>query len=89
MVHSSGHRDHHENAQSTLSFEEQMIKLLEHWIKHNDEHAASFRNWAEKAHKNGLEKIDPLLEDAAKMTVLISKKFEDALAMIKAEYKKD
>ena len=89
MVHSHGHKDHHESAQSSLSFEEQMIKLLEHWIKHNDEHAASFRNWAEKANKNGLEKIEPLLEDAAKMTVLIGKKFEDALAMIRAGYKND
>ena len=89
MVHSHGHRDHHESAQSTLSFEEQMIKLLEHWIKHNEEHAASFRNWAEKAHKNGLEKINPLLKDAAKMTVLISEKFEDALAVTKAGYNKD
>jgi hypothetical protein len=27
--------------------------LLPHWIEHNAEHAAEFRNWAEKARAAG------------------------------------
>lgn len=80
---------HHDDTSHTLPFEEQMIKLLEHWIKHNDEHAESFKNWAEKAQKKGLDETVPFLEEAAEMTLLIGKKFEAALGTIKKGYKKD
>ena len=40
--HSHEHaHDHAHQTHDTLSFEEKMIKLLEHWIKHNDDHADS------------------------------------------------
>jgi len=76
------HHKHDHEIQSTLSFDEKMIKLLEHWIKHNDDHAQTYRDWAQKAKKKNMREASSLLEDAAEMTLMISKKFEEAAALI-------
>ena len=82
MTHHHNHRHDHE-VQSTLTFDEKMIKLLEHWIKHNDDHAATYRDWAQKAKEKDMDEAGSLLEDAAEMTLEISKKFEEAAKLIK------
>ncbi len=79
------HHKHDHEIQSTLSFDEKMIKLLEHWIKHNDDHAQTYRDWAQKAKEKNMRKASSLLEDAAEMTLMISKKFEEAAALIMKE----
>ena len=76
------HHKHDHEIQSTLSFDEKMIKLLEHWIKHNGDHAETYRDWAQKAKEKNMRKASSLLEDAAEMTLMISKKFEEAAALI-------
>ena len=76
------HHDHDHEMQSTLSFDEKMIKLLEHWIKHNDDHAQTYREWAQKAKEKNKSKAALMLEDAAEMTLSISKKFESAMKLI-------
>jgi hypothetical protein len=76
------HHHHHHETNTPLSFDEKMIKLLEHWIKHNDDHAQTYRDWAQKAKEKNKDKTALLLEDAAEMTLLISKKFEAALKLI-------
>ncbi len=55
-----------------------MIKLLEHWIKHNEDHANTYLDWAKKAKEKGMGEAGQLLEDAAEMTRMISEKFEAA-----------
>ncbi len=70
---------------SPLSFDEKMIKLLEHWIKHNDDHAETYRDWAQKAKEKNMREAGLLLEDAADMTLMISKKFEEAATLIMKE----
>jgi hypothetical protein len=81
----SDHHHHHHNhdISSTLSFGDKLIKRLEHWIKHNDEHAETYRNWAEKAKENGMEKTGELLEEVKEMTRLITGKFEEAIRSVK------
>ncbi|MBW1607918.1 MAG: hypothetical protein JRG87_12070 [Deltaproteobacteria bacterium] len=79
------HHKHDHEIQSTLSFDEKMIKLLEHWIKHNDDHAQTYRDWAQKAKEKNMREASSLLEDAAEMTLMISKKFEEAAALIMKE----
>ena len=60
-----------------------MIKLLEHWIKHNEDHADSYRDWAQKAQTNGMPDAGELLGEVAEMTTDITGKFEETLATIK------
>ncbi len=77
------YHDHDHEVHSTLSFDEKMIKLLKHWIKHNDDHAATYRDWAQKAKKKGRDETASLLEDAAAMTDRTSKLFEQAVESVK------
>jgi hypothetical protein len=78
------HHHHHDNEiESTLTFDEKMIKLLEHWVKHNDDHAETYRDWAKKAKDNNMDEAGSLILDAAEMTLVISKKFEEAVRIIR------
>jgi hypothetical protein len=83
MTHHNHQHDHTHEIQSTLSFDEKMIKLLEHWIRHNDDHAETYRDWAKKAKEKNMDEAGSLLEDAAEMTLMISKKFDEASELIK------
>jgi hypothetical protein len=69
MTHHHHHHNHNHNhdhdIESTLSFDEKMIKLLEHWIKHNDDHAETYKDWAKKAKEKNMDKAGALLEDDA------------------------
>lgn len=82
--HHHHHHDHAHEIESTLSFDEKMIKLLEHWIKHNDDHAETYRDWAKKAKEKNMDKAASLIEDAVEMTLMISKKFKDAADIIRS-----
>ncbi|RLB75116.1 MAG: hypothetical protein DRH24_20140 [Deltaproteobacteria bacterium] len=77
------HHDHDHGIGTSLSFDEKMIKLLEHWVKHNDDHAETYRDWAKKAKEKNMDEAGSLLEDAAEMTLAISKKFEEAARIIR------
>ncbi|MCD6184910.1 MAG: hypothetical protein J7K84_03840 [Deltaproteobacteria bacterium] len=77
--HHEHNHDHNNNAQSNLSFDEKIVKLLEHWIKHNDDHAGTYRDWSKKAKDNNLEQAGLMIQEAAEMTVQINDKFREAL----------
>lgn len=81
--HNHDHDHHHDHdIQSTLSFGEKMIKLLEHWIKHNNDHARTYRDWGRKAKEEGLSETASLLKEVAEMTDRITKKFEEAAVSV-------
>lgn len=81
--HPHHHHHHHHTEESALGFQEKFLKLLEHWLKHNDDHAAGYRDWAARARENGLAEAAGLLEEAAGMTLEISAKFEAAAKLVK------
>jgi hypothetical protein len=74
------HHDHHHHGQeqeskNTMSDKEKLVKLLDHWVAHNKDHADNYAQWSEKAEKMGLEQAAGLLRDAADLTHAISDKF--------------
>lgn len=81
--HHDHDHDHHHEPQSPLSFDQKLAKLLDHWIKHNDDHAENYRDWAAKAKENNMPAVSALLEDAAEITLTISRKFEEAGKVVK------
>lgn len=83
MTHHHHHHHHDHEIESTLTFDEKMIKLLEHWVKHNDDHAETYRDWAKKAKENNMDEAGSLILDAAEMTLVISRKFEEAARIIR------
>jgi len=74
------HHHHDHDSHGELSFDEKMAKLLDHWIKHNQDHALNYRNWAEKAKANGKDDAGVLLGEAADMSLAINDLFKKALA---------
>ena len=77
---STDHHHHDHDSHEELPFDEKLVKLLSHWIKHNQDHALNYRNWAEKAKANGRDQVAGLLEAAADMSLAVNEKFEAALA---------
>ncbi|OQX17651.1 MAG: hypothetical protein BWK80_39335 [Desulfobacteraceae bacterium IS3] len=80
--HDEHHKhDHHHS--ETLSFEEKMSKLLEHWLKHNSDHVQTYREWGQKAKDAGLNDMAVILEDIAAASSALNQKFEAASSLLK------
>jgi hypothetical protein len=80
---SSDHHHHHDHdSHGEIPFVEKLLKLLNHWIKHNEDHAFNYRNWAEKAKANGQGEAGALLDEAAEMSLAVNDRFQKALALI-------
>ena len=58
-----------------MPFDEKMLKMRHHWIKHNEDHVLNYRNWAEKAKTNDLE-------EAAEMSLGLNDRFRKTIASI-------
>ncbi|MBU4185302.1 MAG: hypothetical protein KKC23_03725, partial [Proteobacteria bacterium] len=54
--------EHNHEIHTSLAFDEKMVKLLEHWIRHNDDHSASYRDWSEKTKEKDMNDVGLLLE---------------------------
>lgn len=59
--------------------EDKLRVLLPHWIEHNAEHAAEFRQWAEKARAAGLGEVGDEIALAAKELGWVNEALTDAL----------
>ncbi len=82
MTHHHHHDHHHHEKESDLTFNEKIIKLLDHWIKHNQDHAATYSDWAKRAAENGLHETESLLLKAAAMNLDINSMFEEAIKTV-------
>jgi len=56
-----------------------LIKLIEHWAEHNDEHGHRYLEAAAEAENIGLEKIANELRAAHKNTTQVSRHLKNAL----------
>jgi len=74
---------HHDDVKTELSFEEKIVKLLAHWIKHNDDHALTYNDWAQKAKDNQMPEISKALDSAAEATRVLNEQFEAILRSMK------
>ena len=77
------HHHHHEDTrvedQSSLSEMEKLSKLLEYWIKHNDDHVNTYHEWSKKAGSENLVEVVHLLEEASELTLSINELFKQAM----------
>lgn len=79
MDHEHTHAYHRSNA---LSFEEKLIRIVEHWIKHNEDHVKTYRDWIAQAREQGLTAAADRLEEAVAMTEATTDKFTQALSVL-------
>lgn len=77
--------DHSHPSSPSLSFEDKMVKLLAHWIQHNNDHADNYRDWANQATEKGLTHIAEKLEEAARLTDRITETFTATDQLLREE----
>lgn len=58
---------------------EKLRVLLPHWIEHNAEHAAEFRNWAYRVRAAGHEEVAEEIDTAAKELGWVNEALRGAL----------
>ena len=73
------HHHHDHEIKSDLTMEQKLEKLLTHWIKHNEDHGKTYREWMVKAEDSGLAKTAKILSDVAELTSEINTKLKEAL----------
>jgi len=78
--HDHGQDHRHEQTSQELSFEEKLVKIFDHWIKHNESHAQTYIDWGEKAKAHGFEDIATLLDDIAGLSKQLTEKLQDGLS---------
>lgn len=84
MSHHHHDHDEHSHGLPEMTFKEKIEKLLDHWIKHNDDHAATYQGWADQAKQNHLDEVAAIIEQAAQMNLAVNEKFEKAKALIQS-----
>jgi len=84
--------DHHEHgsparldSEGKLSDRTKLIKVLEHWIHHNEDHAKSYVEWAERARGIGEEATGSILEGIAAEAIRQNEKLQEALKLMHGE----
>lgn len=76
------HDDHHHHEHdrpAELSSDQKLVKLLEHWIRHNQDHAKTYSDWAAKAAVESKGEVAVLLNEAVSLTLDLNRRFEKAL----------
>ncbi len=77
--HGHHHHDHgHEDGSGQMSLEEKAVRLLEHWIAHNDDHGANYSQWADKLRQHGHIGAAEALDRVGELTERISRLFRQA-----------
>jgi len=56
--------------------------LLPHWMKHNDEHAKTYKDWAEKMSSLGKKELSQVLEVIHQESQILRGLFEEALRVV-------
>ncbi|MCG6892791.1 MAG: hypothetical protein LJE65_04240 [Desulfobacteraceae bacterium] len=75
------HDHHHHQPETTggsLSFDDKLLHRIRHWEEHNRDHAATFRDWSEKAADAGWPEVAACLEKAADATLAVNRHFRSA-----------
>ncbi len=63
--HGHGHEHGTDKGDEAISEIAKLKKMAEHWISHNEEHARSYRLWANRARETGQDEPGDILEEIA------------------------
>jgi rubrerythrin len=88
--HDHSHQDdlHHNHeashSHSDTSESDKLIKMVEHWVHHNEDHSRSYRDWADRARALGHTEVGTMLDEVAETTRLQNEHFRKALDLLKS-----
>ncbi len=63
---------------------EKLKRLLPHWMEHNDEHAKTYQEWAEKMSSSGKKELSETLMAIHRESRKLRSLFEEALRLAEA-----
>ena len=82
--HGHGHtHGHTQDTVSSMTMGEKLVKLLDHWVTHNQDHANTYETWAVRAEEDGMPEVAALLRQAGSMNLDINRIFQEAASKIK------
>jgi hypothetical protein len=89
--HEHHHKEHlhhgeehgHEHKHDAPEPLQKLIKMVEHWIHHNEDHAQSFKDWAGRARELEKGEVATLLEDVAYQSLQQNEQLRRALSLLK------
>jgi hypothetical protein len=61
---------------------EKLKTLIPHWMEHNDEHAETYKNWAEKMSSSEKSELSEILMRLHQETRTLRELFEEAMRRI-------
>lgn len=61
---------------------EKLKTLLPHWMKHNDEHAKTYKDWAEKMSSLGKKELSEVLEVIHQESEILRGLFQEAQRVV-------
>ncbi|MDY6903462.1 MAG: hypothetical protein SWH61_02140 [Thermodesulfobacteriota bacterium] len=70
------HHHHHGESDREMPTKEKLAKLFDHWIRHNDSHAGTYRQWEETARAEGMTDVAAILAEIGTMTDAITQKLQ-------------
>ena len=79
-AHDHNHTHDH-NHDKPVSEKEKIVKILDHWIKHNTDHVKNYKDWAKRAKDIDLPEVATLLEELAEASLNMNDKFKQALEL--------
>ena len=72
-----------EQTQGQLAMPDKLLKMVQFWVHHNEEHARSYRDWAGRAQEMGLEEVGVILEKLAGEALRPNVELERLLLILK------
>ncbi len=81
--HNPSHRNHEvSHSHSDLTEESKLIKMVEHWIQHNEDHGRSYLDWAKRARLIGKVEVGEALERVARDAHVQNEHLLEALRLL-------
>ncbi len=81
----SPHSHEHSDLSTTPSETDKLVKIMAHWISHNEDHARSYREWAERAGRLGQTQVAQILQSVADDTLQQNHRLAEALAILQGQ----
>jgi hypothetical protein len=64
---------------------EKLKRLIPHWMEHNDEHAETYKNWAEKASSVDMKELSMILIKLHQESKKLRELFEEAMRIVSTQ----
>jgi hypothetical protein len=63
--------------------------MVQHWFHHNEDHARSYRQWAERARGLGQAEVGRILEEVALESLRLNGEMERILTLLRGDSSRD